>query len=225
MEGPRAHHAALDDDGDGAVPTRSPSGPTSARWSTNSHPVDRRRRPARHRGDADAEVSIKEGGAWTEGQHGGMFRNVRQVTMPPQASDENEYLRHEAEDRERPRRRPGQPRRRRVRHLRQEDVRDGAAGRGSDGGPSDHQTADWGAYPGGGPEPRDGRLRRLERHQGRAGLRRRGALGPHRVRRPDPRLLRSTTRAGRPAPRPSTSSRPCRCRPGARWWTWPWRPR
>jgi unsaturated rhamnogalacturonyl hydrolase len=45
---------------------------------------------------AHAEVSIKEGGAWEDKKYvGGTFRGVRQVTMPPQASDHNEYLRYE----------------------------------------------------------------------------------------------------------------------------------
>jgi len=63
--------------------------------ATHSYLVDRRAgsaAPAR----AHAEVSIKEGGAWQEKKYvGGTFRSVRQVTMPPQASDHNEYLRYE----------------------------------------------------------------------------------------------------------------------------------
>ena len=41
-------------------------------------------------------MSIKEGGAWQGKTYvGGTFRSVRQVTMPPQSSDHNEYLRYE----------------------------------------------------------------------------------------------------------------------------------
>ncbi len=43
-----------------------------------------------------AEVSIKEGGEWQEQVYvGGTFRNVDQVTTPPQYTDHSEYIRYE----------------------------------------------------------------------------------------------------------------------------------
>src|SRR6185436_7591198 len=63
--------------------------------ATHSYLVDRRAGSAVPQ-RAHAEVSIKEGGAWQEKKYvGGTFRSVRQVTMPPQSSDHNEYLRYE----------------------------------------------------------------------------------------------------------------------------------
>lgn len=63
--------------------------------ATHSYLVDRRAGSAAPQ-RAHAEVSIKEGGAWQEKKYvGGTFRSVRQVTMPPQSSDHNEYLRYE----------------------------------------------------------------------------------------------------------------------------------
>ncbi len=85
----------LDDDGDG-----SPDGlaflADLGAAATHSYAVDRRPAGSAAPARAYAEVSIKEGGAWQEKVYkGGTFRNVRQVTMPPQASDHNEYLRYE----------------------------------------------------------------------------------------------------------------------------------
>jgi rhamnogalacturonyl hydrolase YesR len=43
-----------------------------------------------------AEVSVKEGGEWQDKVYvGGTFRNVEQVTAPPQSSDHSEYIRYE----------------------------------------------------------------------------------------------------------------------------------
>lgn len=87
----------LDDDGDGRPDALAFLADLGAA-ATHSYLVDRRARradiavPQR----AHAEVSIKEGGAWQEKKYvGGTFRSVRQVTMPPQSSDHNEYLRYE----------------------------------------------------------------------------------------------------------------------------------
>ncbi|HVS01112.1 MAG TPA: DUF4861 family protein, partial [Thermoanaerobaculia bacterium] len=84
----------LDDDGDGRPDALAFLADLGAA-ATHSYLVDRRAWstvPQR----AHAEVSIKEGGAWQEKKYvGGTFRSVRQVTMPPQSSDHNEYLRYE----------------------------------------------------------------------------------------------------------------------------------
>jgi uncharacterized lipoprotein NlpE involved in copper resistance len=43
-----------------------------------------------------AEISIKEGGAWEDQKYvGGVFRNVDHVTTPPQYTDHSEYIRYE----------------------------------------------------------------------------------------------------------------------------------
>ena len=43
-----------------------------------------------------AEVSIKEGGAWEDQKYvGGTFTNVEAVTLPPQYTDHSEYIRYE----------------------------------------------------------------------------------------------------------------------------------
>jgi unsaturated rhamnogalacturonyl hydrolase len=87
----------LDDDGDGRPDALAFLADLGAA-ATHSYLVDRRARRADIAAPqrAHAEVSIKEGGAWQEKKYvGGTFRSVRQVTMPPQASDHNEYLRYE----------------------------------------------------------------------------------------------------------------------------------
>ena len=84
----------LDDDGDGRPDGLAFLADLGAA-ATHSYLVDRRAGSAVPQ-RAHAEVSIKEGGAWQEKKYvGGTFRSVRQVTMPPQASDHNEYLRYE----------------------------------------------------------------------------------------------------------------------------------
>lgn len=84
----------LDDDGDGRPDGLAFLADLGAA-ATHSYLVDRRAGSAVPQ-RAHAEVSIKEGGAWQEKVYkGGTFKSVRQVTMPPQASDHNEYLRYE----------------------------------------------------------------------------------------------------------------------------------
>jgi unsaturated rhamnogalacturonyl hydrolase len=84
----------LDDDGDGRPDAFAFLADLGAA-ATHSYLVDRRAGSAVPQ-RAHAEVSIKEGGAWQEKKYvGGTFRSVRQVTMPPQSSDHNEYLRYE----------------------------------------------------------------------------------------------------------------------------------
>jgi rhamnogalacturonyl hydrolase YesR len=85
----------LDDDGDGRPDALAFLADLGAA-ATHSYLVDRRQPGTAAAPRAHAEVSIKEGGAWQEKKYvGGTFRSVRQVTMPPQASDHNEYLRYE----------------------------------------------------------------------------------------------------------------------------------
>lgn len=85
----------LDNDGDGRSDALAFLADLGAE-ATHSYVVDRRPAGSAVPQRAHAEVSIKEGGAWQEKVYkGGTFRNVRQVTLPPQASDHNEYLRYE----------------------------------------------------------------------------------------------------------------------------------
>lgn len=85
----------LDDDGDGSPDALTFLADLGA-GATHSFVIDRRPAGSTAPQRAHAEVSIKEGGAWQEKKYvGGTFRSVRQVTMPPQASDHNEYLRYE----------------------------------------------------------------------------------------------------------------------------------
>ncbi|MES1243721.1 MAG: glycoside hydrolase family 88 protein [Acidobacteriota bacterium] len=85
----------LDDDGDGRPDALAFLADLGAA-ATHSYLVDRREAGSAVPQRAHAEVSIKEGGAWQEKKYvGGTFRSVRQVTMPPQSSDHNEYLRYE----------------------------------------------------------------------------------------------------------------------------------
>ncbi len=85
----------LDDDGDGSPDALVFLADLGAA-ATHSYLVDRRASASVVPPRAHAEVSIKEGGAWQEKKYvGGTFRSVRQVTMPPQSSDHNEYLRYE----------------------------------------------------------------------------------------------------------------------------------
>ncbi len=85
----------LDDDGDG-LPDALVFLADLGAAATHGYLVDRRPSPSVVPPRAHAEVSIKEGGAWQEKVYkGGTFRSVRQVTLPPQASDHNEYLRYE----------------------------------------------------------------------------------------------------------------------------------
>ncbi len=84
----------LDDDGDGRPEGLAFLADLGAA-ATHSYLVNRRAGSAVPQ-RAHAEVSIKEGGAWQEKKYvGGTFRSVRHVTMPPQSSDHNEYLRYE----------------------------------------------------------------------------------------------------------------------------------
>jgi unsaturated rhamnogalacturonyl hydrolase len=99
-EGPTARTTQLlDNDGDGRPESLAFLADLGA-GATHSFHVDRREpagaasagTPPR----AHAELSIKEGGAWQGKSYvGGTWKSVRQVTMPPQASDHNEYLRYE----------------------------------------------------------------------------------------------------------------------------------
>jgi rhamnogalacturonyl hydrolase YesR len=85
----------LDDDGDGSPDGLAFLADLDAA-ATHGYVVDRRTAGNAVPPRAHAEVSIKEGGAWREKKYvGGTFRSVRQVTMPPQSSDHNEYLRYE----------------------------------------------------------------------------------------------------------------------------------
>jgi rhamnogalacturonyl hydrolase YesR len=85
----------LDGDGDGRLDGLAFLADLGAA-ATHGYVVDRRPAGSAAVARAYAEVSIKEDGAWQEKVYkGGTFRNVRQVTMPPQASDHNEYLRYE----------------------------------------------------------------------------------------------------------------------------------
>jgi unsaturated rhamnogalacturonyl hydrolase len=85
----------LDDDGDGRPEALVFLADLNAA-ATHSYSVDRRAAGSVVSPRAHAEVSIKEGGAWQGKAYvGGTFRSVRQVTMPPQSSDHNEYLRFE----------------------------------------------------------------------------------------------------------------------------------
>jgi unsaturated rhamnogalacturonyl hydrolase len=87
----------LDDDGDGRPDALAFLADLGAA-ATHSYLVDRRAGSAisQWAQRAHAEVSIKEGGAWQGKVYaGGTFRSVRQVTMPPQSSDHNEYVRYE----------------------------------------------------------------------------------------------------------------------------------
>ena len=87
----------LDDDGDGRPDGLAFLADLGAA-ATHSYVVDRRAGSAisQWAQRVHAEVSSKEGGNWQEKKYvGGTFRSVRHVTMPPQASDHNEYLRYE----------------------------------------------------------------------------------------------------------------------------------
>jgi unsaturated rhamnogalacturonyl hydrolase len=85
----------LDDDGNGSPDALVFLADLGAA-ATHGYLVDRRAAGTAVPPRAHAEVSIKEGGAWQEKKYvGGTFRSVRQVTMPPQSSDHNEYLRYE----------------------------------------------------------------------------------------------------------------------------------
>jgi unsaturated rhamnogalacturonyl hydrolase len=85
----------LDEDGDGRPEALAFLADLDAA-ATHGYVVDRRAAESAAPPRAHAEVSIKEGGAWQGKTYvGGTFRSVRQVTMPPQASDHNEYLRYE----------------------------------------------------------------------------------------------------------------------------------
>jgi rhamnogalacturonyl hydrolase YesR len=85
----------LDDDGDGRPDALAFLADLGAA-ATHDYTVDRRAAESVAAPRAHAEVSIKEGGAWQGKAYvGGTFRSVRQVTMPPQSSDHNEYLRYE----------------------------------------------------------------------------------------------------------------------------------
>ncbi len=85
----------LDDDGDGRPDGLAFLADLGAA-ATHSYLVDRRKAGAAGPPRAHAEVSIKEGGGWREKTYvGGTFQSVRHVTMPPQASDHNEYIRYE----------------------------------------------------------------------------------------------------------------------------------
>ncbi len=85
----------LDGDGDGSPDALVFLADLGAA-ATHSYLVDRRASASAVPPRAHAEVSIKEGGAWQEKKYvGGTFRSVRQVTMPPQSSDHNEFLRYE----------------------------------------------------------------------------------------------------------------------------------
>ena len=85
----------LDDDGDGRADSVAFLADLGAA-ATHTYTVDARAAETVFPQRAHAEVSVKEGGAW-EGKtyEGGAFRSVSQVTMPPQASDHNEYVRYE----------------------------------------------------------------------------------------------------------------------------------
>jgi rhamnogalacturonyl hydrolase YesR len=85
----------LDGDGDGSPDALVFLADLGAA-ATHSYLVDRRASASAVPPRAHAEVSIKEGGAWQgKAYAGGTFRSARQVTMPPQSSDHNEYLRYE----------------------------------------------------------------------------------------------------------------------------------
>ena len=85
----------LDDDGDGRPDALAFLSDLDAA-ATHGYVVDRRAAASVAAQRAHAEVSIKEGGAWQEKKYvGGSFQSVRHVTMPPQSSDHNEYLRYE----------------------------------------------------------------------------------------------------------------------------------
>ncbi|HEX4951841.1 MAG TPA: glycoside hydrolase family 88 protein [Thermoanaerobaculia bacterium] len=85
----------LDDDGDGRPDALAFLADLDAA-ATHRFVIDRRPAGSATPQRVHAEVSVKEGGAWQEKKYvGGTFRSVRQVTMPPQASDHNEYLRYE----------------------------------------------------------------------------------------------------------------------------------
>lgn len=85
----------LDGDGDGRPDALAFLADLDAA-ATHSYVIDRRAAESAAAPRAHAEVSIKEGGAWKEKVYvGGTFRNVPHVTMPPQSSDHNEYLRYE----------------------------------------------------------------------------------------------------------------------------------
>jgi rhamnogalacturonyl hydrolase YesR len=85
----------LDDDGDGR-PDSLVFLADLAAAATHSFLVDRREAESAASPRVHAEVSIKEGGNWQGKTYvGGTFMSVRQVTMPPQSSDHNEYLRYE----------------------------------------------------------------------------------------------------------------------------------
>lgn len=64
--------------------------------SSHEYVIDRRQAEQTSTDRAQAEVSIKEGGDW-QGQTyvGGTFRNVKQVTAPPQYTDHSKYIRYE----------------------------------------------------------------------------------------------------------------------------------
>jgi len=85
----------LDEDGDGRPEGLAFLADLDAaathRYLVDRHAVEGAAAPRAH-----AEVSTKEGGAWQEKKYvGGTFRSARHVTMPPQSSDHNEYLRYE----------------------------------------------------------------------------------------------------------------------------------
>jgi rhamnogalacturonyl hydrolase YesR len=85
----------LDDDGDGRPDGLAFLADLGAA-ATHSYLVDGREAESAASPRAHAEVSIKQGGEWQGKTYaGGTFRSVRHVTMPPQSSDHNEYLRYE----------------------------------------------------------------------------------------------------------------------------------
>ena len=177
-----------------AAPTGSPSWPTSVppRRTATSSTGARPRAPLAPRAP---RRGVDQGGRRLAGE------DLRRRHVPERPSGHHAAPVQRSQrvpplrgtgHRERPGRLPGLPRlAQRVRHLRQEDVRDGAAVRGSGRLRELPPHGRLGrGHPEGGREPGHGRLRLLGRQEGRAGLRRRGALDHHPVRRPDPRLVR-----------------------------------
>mgnify|MGYP001813791708 FL=1 len=137
----------VDDDGDGSADRLVFLADLDVA-ATHQFVIDRRESELDTAQQAQAEISIKEGGEWQDKVYvGGMFTNVDHVTNPPQYTDHSEYIRYEGPGIESDR----------VGYRVYLDWRNGfdifgkktsemvLQGVGQDGYDSYHEMADWGA--------------------------------------------------------------------------------
>ncbi len=85
----------IDDDGDGA-PDRMVFLTDLGAAALHHYRVNRQSAEQKTASRVQAEISIREGGAWEDSKYvGGSFTNVAQVTNPPQYTDHSEWIRYE----------------------------------------------------------------------------------------------------------------------------------